>query len=92
MAEAMLHTAYQDRSADLTKGAKKKMMKWKCLICGYIYEGEELPADFVCPICKQGADKFVKSRILLATRQRILMLAQVGEESVRGLCWRVYGS
>lgn len=60
MAEAMLHTAYQDRSADLTKGAKKKMMKWKCSICGYIYEGEELPADFVCPICKQGADKFVK--------------------------------
>lgn len=60
MAEAMLHTAYQDRSADLKKGAKKKMMKWKCLICGYIYEGEELPADFVCPICKQGADKFVK--------------------------------
>lgn len=60
MAEAMLHTAYQERSADLTKGAKKKMMKWKCLICGYIYEGEELPADFVCPICKQGADKFVK--------------------------------
>ena len=34
MAEAMLHTAYQDRSTDLTKGAKKKMMKWKCLICG----------------------------------------------------------
>lgn len=60
MAEAMLHTAYQDRSADLTKGAKKIMMKWKCSICGYIYEGEELPADFVCPICKQGADKFVK--------------------------------
>ena len=60
MAEAMLHTAYQDRSADLTKGARKKMTKWKCSICGYIYEGEELPADFVCPICKQGADKFVK--------------------------------
>lgn len=60
LAEAMLHTAYQDRSADLTKGARKKMSKWKCSICGYIYEGEELPADFVCPICKQGADKFVK--------------------------------
>lgn len=60
LAEAMLHTAYQDRSADLTKGAKKEMTKWKCSICGYIYEGEELPADFVCPICKQGADKFVK--------------------------------
>lgn len=60
LAEAMLHTTYQDRSADLTKEARKKMSKWKCSICGYIYEGEELPADFVCPICKQGADKFVK--------------------------------
>ena len=60
LAEAMLHIAYQDRSADLKKGEKKKMTKWKCSICGYIYEGEELPADFVCPICKQGADKFVK--------------------------------
>nr|WP_304258132.1 [FeFe] hydrogenase, group A [Phascolarctobacterium succinatutens] len=60
LAEAMLHTTYQDRSADLTKGARKKMSKWKCSICGYIYEGEELPTDFVCPICKQGADKFVK--------------------------------
>lgn len=60
LAEAMLHTTYQDRSADLTKGARKKMSKWKCSICGYIYEGEELPADFVCPICKQGADRFVK--------------------------------
>lgn len=60
LAESMLHTTYQDRSADLTKGARKKMTKWKCSICGYIYEGEELPVDFVCPICKQGADKFVK--------------------------------
>lgn len=60
LAESMLHTTYQDRSEDLTKGARKKMTKWKCSICGYIYEGEELPADFVCPICKQGADKFVK--------------------------------
>ena len=60
LAESMLHNTYQDRSADLTKGARKKMTKWKCSICGYIYEGEELPADFVCPICKQGADKFVK--------------------------------
>lgn len=60
LAESMLHTTYQDRSEDLTKGARKKMTKWKCSICGYIYEGEALPADFVCPICKQGADKFVK--------------------------------
>ncbi|MBQ1630981.1 MAG: flavin reductase [Firmicutes bacterium] len=31
---------------------------WVCKICGYFYEGEELPADFVCPLCKHGADDF----------------------------------
>ena len=33
---------------------------WVCVICGYIYEGEELPPDFVCPICKHGATDFQK--------------------------------
>ncbi len=32
--------------------------KWVCQICGYVYEGDELPADFVCPLCKHGADDF----------------------------------
>ena len=36
------------------------MAKWKCSVCGYIYEGDELPADFKCPVCKQPASKFVK--------------------------------
>ena len=34
--------------------------QWRCKICGYIYKGDPLPADFVCPICGQGADKFEK--------------------------------
>ena len=29
-----------------------------CKICGYIYEGDELPADFICPLCKHGAQDF----------------------------------
>ena len=33
---------------------------WRCKICGYIYEGEELPADYICPICKHGASDFEK--------------------------------
>ena len=32
--------------------------RWVCKICGYIHEGEELPADFVCPLCKHGASDF----------------------------------
>lgn len=31
---------------------------WVCKICGYIYEGDELPQDFVCPVCKHGAVDF----------------------------------
>lgn len=33
---------------------------WRCKICGYIYEGEELPSDFICPICKHGVVDFEK--------------------------------
>ena len=36
------------------------MAKWKCKVCGYVYEGEELPADFACPLCKQPASAFEK--------------------------------
>jgi flavorubredoxin/flavin reductase (DIM6/NTAB) family NADH-FMN oxidoreductase RutF/rubredoxin len=42
----------------LTKDAPKK--GWVCKVCGYVYEGEELPHDFVCPICKHGVDVFEK--------------------------------
>ena len=33
---------------------------WRCRICGYEYEGEELPADFICPLCKHPASDFEK--------------------------------
>ena len=42
----------------LSQGEKKVMKKWKCKVCGYIYEGETLPEDFTCPICKQPASAF----------------------------------
>ena len=29
-----------------------------CKVCGYVYEGDELPADFICPLCKHGAADF----------------------------------
>ncbi len=33
---------------------------WICKICGFIYEGEELPPDYICPICKHGVQDFEK--------------------------------
>ena len=32
--------------------------RWVCTVCGYVYEGEELPADFICPLCKHPASDF----------------------------------
>lgn len=36
------------------------MAKWKCSVCGYVHEGESLPEDFVCPLCKRPASAFEK--------------------------------
>lgn len=33
---------------------------WVCKICGYVYEGDPLPVDFVCPLCKHPASDFEK--------------------------------
>ena len=32
--------------------------KWVCKICGYVYEGDTLPPDFICPWCKHGVEDF----------------------------------
>lgn len=32
--------------------------KWVCEVCGYVYEGDELPDDFICPWCKHGKSDF----------------------------------
>lgn len=36
---------------------------WRCSVCGYTFEGEELPADFICPLCKHPASDFEKVTI-----------------------------
>ena len=36
---------------------------WRCTVCGYVYEGDELPSDFICPICKHPASDFEKTTI-----------------------------
>lgn len=33
---------------------------WRCIICGYEYTGENLPGDFICPLCKHPASDFEK--------------------------------
>ena len=42
------------------KLAPAEKATWVCSVCGYVYEGEMLPADFICPLCKHPASDFVK--------------------------------
>ena len=41
-------------------GAADGQTVWRCTICGYEYVGEELPEDFICPLCKHPASDFEK--------------------------------
>jgi flavin reductase (DIM6/NTAB) family NADH-FMN oxidoreductase RutF len=42
------------------KPEQTKKSGWRCKICGYVYEGENLPSDFICPWCKHGVEDFEK--------------------------------
>lgn len=55
--ESVTYSYYQK---NIKPAPEKKSKGYVCVICGYIYEGDELPADFVCPICKHGVSDFKK--------------------------------
>lgn len=52
----MTYTYYQDNVKPKPQPQKKK--GFVCKICGYVYEGDVLPPDFICPLCKHGAEDF----------------------------------
>lgn len=39
-------------------GTDKNIVGWRCKICNYVYEGSELPVDYICPLCGHGPDDF----------------------------------
>ena len=51
------HSRIKPRAPEPTSGGKPA---WRCQICSYVHEGADLPADFICPICKHGASDFEK--------------------------------
>ena len=54
--ETMTYTYYQNNVKPKPETAGKK--GHVCKICGYVYEGDPLPEDFICPLCKHGAADF----------------------------------
>lgn len=56
--KAMTYSYYHENVKPKPEASAVK--GWRCTVCGYVYEGEELPPDFVCPLCKHGAEDFEK--------------------------------
>ena len=56
--EPMTYAYYQAKVKSAP--AKKAAGGWRCKVCGYVYEGEELPANFECPLCHHGPEDFEK--------------------------------
>ena len=54
--DTMTYTSYQKNVKPKPETDGKK--GFVCKVCGYIYEGDELPDDFICPLCKHGAADF----------------------------------
>ena len=54
--ETMTYTYYHKNVKPKPETDGKK--GYVCKICGYVYEGDELPEDFICPLCKHGAADF----------------------------------
>lgn len=54
--ETMTYAYYHENVKPRPRTEGKK--GWVCRICGYVYEGETLPEDFICPLCKHGAADF----------------------------------
>ena len=51
---------YYQKNVKPKSNAKKEISGYVCTVCGWVYEGDNLPDDIVCPLCKHGADAFEK--------------------------------
>ncbi|MFA7222009.1 MAG: flavin reductase [Bacilli bacterium] len=58
--DSVTYAQYMDFIKPKPARDEKKVVGWRCKICGYIYEGKDIPKDFVCPICKHGIQDFEK--------------------------------
>ena len=57
---ALTYAYYHSHIKPKPAASAEKVSRWVCKTCGYVYEGDQVPADFVCPWCKHGASDFEK--------------------------------
>ena len=57
---SLTYSRYQSdvKPKPAAKKETRPIVGWKCKICGYVYEGAQLPADYLCPLCGHGPEDF----------------------------------
>ena len=92
--KSLTYAVYQSdvKPKSAPKKDKGRIIGWKCRICGFVYEGPELPADYVCPLCGHGTDDFepiyaegtVTERKIVAWKCRVCGFVYEGAELPEG--------
>ena len=59
------------------------MKKFVCKVCGYVYEGDSLPEDFKCPVCKAPASKFEEQTATTWACEHVLGAAKDAPEDIK---------
>ena len=57
-ADAPVTYTYYHENVKVAKDQVQTKKGWRCRVCDYVFEGKELPADYICPICGHGASDF----------------------------------
>ena len=50
--ESLTYEYYYNNIRPKNKQTSGSKVGWRCVVCGYIYEGEDIPEDYICPLCK----------------------------------------
>ncbi len=67
---------------------------WRCKVCGYMYEGDVLPDDYICPLCKHGAEDFEKVTVGVSANSDIkteIIKNDKGENNMKKYVCKVCG-
>ncbi len=59
------------------------MKKYVCKVCGYVYEGDNLPEDYRCPLCKAPASKFEEQKEMSWACEHVLGVASDAPEDIK---------
>ena len=58
--QSVTYEYYSNNIKPKNKPTSGTKVGYRCVVCGYIYEGEDIPEDYICPLCKHGIKDFEK--------------------------------